>query len=213
MAAALERRRRARPARVPPLRRGALLAGADGRRLRRRLPDGDRRRAGLRLPPALAVRPRDPAPRRAGARLARRRAALRARGHGDRRPPRPLAARRARARGDRADGRSSRSSTSSSTGRRRRSRARRARARRTLADALGVQAALALARRSAWASPRSRSRSRRAVVAAFGGEGRDRRASPSPTCGSPRSACRSPSSRSARQGYLRGVSATCARRC
>ena len=49
----------------------------------------------------LPVRPRDPQARRAGARRARGRAALRPRRHGDRRPPRPAAARRAR---DRRDG-------------------------------------------------------------------------------------------------------------
>ena len=78
--------------------------------------------------PSFPTRPRDLPARAAGARRARGGAAVRARRHRDRRPPRPAAARRARPRRHRARRARSRSSTSSPTGRRRSSRARRARA-------------------------------------------------------------------------------------
>ena len=70
----------------------------------------------------LIVRPRDPAPGGSRALRARRRAALPARRHGDRRAHRHARARRARARRARSWARSPRCATSSPTGRRRRSR-------------------------------------------------------------------------------------------
>ena len=89
---------------------------------------------------SLRVRPRDPEARRAGARRARGRAALRARRHGDRRPPRPAAAGRAR---DRRDGshRPVRDLQLPPVRHDRAGRARvRERARRAIANRLGAQA-------------------------------------------------------------------------
>ena len=200
-------RRRLDPDVHAPRGRGALHARADGRRLRRRVRVRARE---LMRAAAVAVRPRDPPARGAGARVARRRAALHPRRHGDRRPPRPRAARRARDRGGRAqhavrdlqlppvrDDRAGRAGIGRGRG------ASRATARRP--------GALAVVSASASRSPRCSSALAPAVVGADGRRGRHRGATRSRTCGSSRSACRSRSSRSAPRATCAGWP-TCARR-
>ena len=161
---------------------------------------------------ALPVRPRDPAARAARARRAGRRAALRARRHGDRRPPRHDAARLA---GDRRDGAArprSRSSTSSPTARRRRSRGCTAPGATDEAARARLAGAVARASGSAcscWRCSRSRAP---AVVDLMGGEGEvERRRGALPADLRARRAA--VHARQRRPGLPARRSATCARRC